>query len=147
MGMVFGVLNVVTSVFVDSAYQVSQKDPEIVIQRALSAEDRYINELKTFFAEVDTDGSGTISWDEFCNHLESDEAQVYLTSLEIDHTHARHLFDLLDTDGTNELDINELIQGCMRLKGNAKSVDVAMILHRHEALRKYVESQFIDLRR
>jgi len=145
--MVFGVLNVVTSVFVDSAYQVSQKDPEVRIQRALAAEQRYIRQLQAFFSEVDLDNSKTISWDEFQRHLLSDEAQVYLASLEIDHTHARHLFDLLDEDGTGELDIEELIEGCLRLKGTAKSVDVALILHKHELLRRRLEDQFKDLRR
>merc|ERR1712232_146910 len=39
-------------------------------------------------------------------------------------TDARSLFDLLDKDSSGEVDIDEFCEGCLRLKGEAKSFDI-----------------------
>eukprot|EP00927_Polykrikos_kofoidii_P082170 TRINITY_DN80_c0_g1_i2.p1 TRINITY_DN80_c0_g1~~TRINITY_DN80_c0_g1_i2.p1 ORF type:complete len:784 (-),score=171.80 TRINITY_DN80_c0_g1_i2:322-2406(-) len=130
----FGVLNVVTSTFVDSAYQVSQKDRDIMIQQEAAHEKRYTRNMKNFFHEADKDGSGLLSWNEFDEYLKDPDVKAYFSALELDVSQARALFMLLDVDDTNEIGIDEFVEGCMHLKGSAKSIDVHMILLENERL-------------
>merc|ERR1711971_227566 len=50
----------------------------------------------------------------------------------LDSSQARALFMLLDTDDTEEVSIDEFVSGCTRLKGDAKSIDVNMLLYETE---------------
>ena len=43
----------------------------------------------------------------------------------------------MDTDGTNEVGIEEFVTGCMRLKGEAKSIDVNMLLYKTDLANKH----------
>merc|ERR1711957_192859 len=55
-------------------------------------------------------------------------------ALELDVSQARALFMLLDVDETNEVELEEFIGGCMRMKGDAKSIDVNMLLYENEKM-------------
>jgi len=48
--------------------------------------------------------------------------------LGVDVAEGEQLFHLLDTDKSGGVDSRELINGLLRLRGNAKSLDVALIL-------------------
>merc|ERR1712194_116516 len=39
-----------------------------------------------------------------------------------------------DVDDSNAVDIDEFVKGCLRLKGNARSIDVNMLLYETEKL-------------
>jgi hypothetical protein len=63
------------------------------------------------------------------------------------------LFDLLDIDCSGSLSVDEFLLGCMRLKGHAKSVDIASIMVENKRMMqwwggfgKYVVKQFEHLR-
>lgn len=43
-------------------------------------------------------------------------------------------FEVLDTDGTQELDIDEFVMGCMYLKGVAKMVNVATLMRENKLM-------------
>jgi len=131
---VFGVLNVVTSVFVDNAHQVSQRDRDIVTQHEIQRHLDYAKDIRHFFMEADKDNSGMLSWEEFHEHLQDPKVQAYFATLQLDVAQAHALFLLLDVDETNEVDIDEFVGGCMRLKGDAKSIDVNMLLYENEKM-------------
>merc|ERR1712012_96615 len=89
----------------------------------------YLNQLKDLFHEMDTNESGSITLDEIIACFEKDDrARAYLSVLEINVEEAKGLFNLLDVDDSGEVGIHEFIMGCMRLKGTAKSIDVATML-------------------
>lgn len=141
--VVFGVLNVVTSIFVDSAQQVSKRDRDIVTQHELSQNKAYAKNIRNFFFEADKDGSGTLSWEEFENYLQDEKVQAYFGTLGLDVSQARALFLLLDTDESNSVGIEEFVWGCMKLKGDAKSIDVNMLLYETEKM-IFQLSRFIE---
>jgi len=51
---------------------------------------------------------------------------------------AEVLFNLLDQDGSNLVSLDVFLAGCMRLKGQARSIDVNMLLHENRALSKKI---------
>merc|ERR1740129_2579005 len=147
--VVFGVLNVVTAVFVDNAWQIAQMDRDLVVQEQTKKKEAYMKELKNLFMEADIDESGSLSWEEFEEHLQDNRVQAYLSTMELDVTEAHSLFKLLDLHNQNKVHIDDFVNGCMRLKGGAKSIDVCTLLYENRKFNfklqeytAYAEKQF-----
>merc|ERR550537_2016635 len=100
--------------------------------------------------ELDSNDSGTLTLDEFEKQIQDENVLTFLSTLELDIDQVRTLLMLLDVDQNGEVDIEEFITGCLRLKGGAKSLDMAIlqyqiewILHNVEALSKNFEERFV----
>jgi len=136
--MFFGVLNIVIGAFVTATNEISKKDRELLVSAELDAVEAYTRKIKEFFAEADKDMSGMLSWDEFEEHLKNPKVSAYFASLELDVSNAHRLFRLLDTDGSNEVGLDEFLDGCMRLKGQARSIDVNMLVYEIERMSRQI---------
>lgn len=148
----FAVLNVVTGVFCQSAIESANHDQEMMIQTMMANKKNYIERIQKLFKQVDDDGSGFITISELEAHLDDESVQAYFSSLDLDPKDAWTLFKLLDVDKGNLVDLEEFIIGCMRLKGDAKSIDIAKLTYETKWMMKrllefmtYVELQFAVL--
>jgi hypothetical protein len=117
-------LNLVTGVFVEGAQRITKEDKDQFL----------IKSLQKFFNICDDDASFTLSYQEFKDHLESNGMEAYFKAADLDKKDARQMFKLLDTSGQkgdagagSHLTIEEFVSGCMRLKGPARSVDLAAL--------------------
>ncbi|CAE7299070.1 unnamed protein product [Symbiodinium pilosum] len=110
---VVGLFNVVTGVFVDSAVCCRTEDE--VLQSYVDDLKRTTAEIKKFFETADSDGSGTLSYREFCGHLKSPTVKAFFHGLEIDPEEASIIFRILDDDKNDEILIEEFINGTMSL--------------------------------
>lgn len=52
----------------------------------------------------------------------------FMTKLELESTDLLSLFKLIDVDDTGHVSLEDFMAGCQRLKGPAKSVDLALLL-------------------
>eukprot|EP00435_Cladocopium_sp_Y103_P022091 s2928_g5.t1 len=120
------VLNVVTAVFVEYAMKMAAEDRDLVIQDYLDKQSKFSKDLQG--GEADADDNGSITFEEFTQHLEDLRVQAFLRSMELDGVEAVRLFKLLDADGNGSIEIDEFVQGCMCLRGSAKTLDLAMLL-------------------
>merc|ERR1712187_688836 len=109
----------------------------------------FVETLQRVFEELDSNGSGTLSLAEFELQIQDENIMAFLSTLEFDIDQVRTLLTLLDLDQNGEVDIEEFITGCLRLKGGAKSLDMAIlqyqvewILHNMTALNKVVDEKF-----
>jgi len=132
--MMFGVLNVVVGAFVATTSQIVDEDKEALVKLEIDRFEKYRLRIKGFFREADLDHSGTLSWEEFRQHLEDPKVKAYFQALDLDVSQAHVLFDLLDTDGSDQVTIDEFLDGCMRLKGQARNVDLNMLLFTSQKL-------------
>eukprot|EP00747_Dinoflagellata_sp_TGD_P209219 gnl/TRDRNA2_/TRDRNA2_82627_c0_seq1.p1 gnl/TRDRNA2_/TRDRNA2_82627_c0~~gnl/TRDRNA2_/TRDRNA2_82627_c0_seq1.p1 ORF type:complete len:598 (+),score=101.70 gnl/TRDRNA2_/TRDRNA2_82627_c0_seq1:77-1870(+) len=130
--VVFGILNVITGIFVTGTYEISQLDKDLVIQAEMHKEDSYIYGLRMAFKDCDVSGDDMLTWEEFQKQIQDRKVMAYFRTLGIDGTEAAGLFKLLDLDGSGAVGINEFVMGCMRLKGGAKTVDVATLMYENK---------------
>merc|ERR1712039_653986 len=115
---IFVLMNIITSTFVDGALRTGEEDRRKELMR----------QMELLINEADEDGSGTISWEEFENHLKDTQMQVLLKAIDFDMDDARHLFKLLDVEETGEIPADSFISGCLRLSGFAKAVELAAFM-------------------
>mmetsp|Transcript_112980 Transcript_112980/g.326430 ORF Transcript_112980/g.326430 Transcript_112980/m.326430 type:complete len:720 (+) Transcript_112980:104-2263(+) len=125
----FAMLNVVTSVFVDSTMQRSQNDREFVVQCEMKGKTQFIETMAQVFDELDTDGSGQISLEELEDRINDPHMTAYFSALSLDMRQVRKLFHLMDTDHSGQIDREEFISGCFHLKGAARNLDIAILQH------------------
>eukprot|EP00927_Polykrikos_kofoidii_P056215 TRINITY_DN5037_c0_g1_i1.p1 TRINITY_DN5037_c0_g1~~TRINITY_DN5037_c0_g1_i1.p1 ORF type:complete len:706 (+),score=102.34 TRINITY_DN5037_c0_g1_i1:23-2140(+) len=130
----FGVLNIVTAIFVDSAMQSQQHYKDLLIQEKSLKNQMFTEHLTQVFAQIDTDGSGSITGDEMDYFLQDPALNSYLEAIDVFPNDARALFCLLDVDDSGEVNIDEFCQGCLRLKGEAKSFDIHCLIYNVEKL-------------
>merc|ERR1711874_830717 len=87
----FGLLNILTAIFVESAAKIYEIDRDLVIQYEMDAQNSSVNSLKQVLQSVDTDNSGTITIEEFNAQLEKPETTILLKYLECDVSEAHGL--------------------------------------------------------
>lgn len=145
----FAVLNVVTGIFCNSAIETTRTDPDLAAASLFNVKKMYVERLKKLFENMDADMSGFITIGEFERLLENDNLMAYFETMGLEASDAWGLFKLLDRDDTNEIDIDEFVDGCMKLKGQARSVDVGVLLDdskyivdKLEKLAKHVDKEF-----
>lgn len=139
--IVFGVLNVVTGVFVDRALEIAAVDKELVVHEEMRKRKKDVSELKRFFLRLDENGDGQVTKKEMSKSLEDPWLQSYVSTMDLDCNAMLELFDLLDSDGAGTLSIEEFIQGCIRIRGDAKAVDLFALLRESRARHK-IMTQF-----
>lgn len=127
---VLGVMNIVTSVFVESAMRSTQHYRDLLLQEKSRAKEVFAKHLREIFCSIDVDKSGMITLKELKQFLadETLDLQEYLDALELNAEDAKALFKLLDTDCSGEIDIDEFCDGCLKLKGEAKSFDINCLI-------------------
>jgi len=138
--MVFGVLNVVVGIFVEKAKVKAERDREMLTEKGLEHEKEVMQRLRDIFNEADTDGDNAVSWEEFSEYIADSQVAAFFNSLGLDVHVAQALFVLLDVTGENQVNIDEFVHGCLRLRGSARIIDVNMLLYQSEKL----QSQFMD---
>lgn len=135
------VMNVVTGLFLQSAIEQAQQDQEHGIQVRLDEKEVFVTRLEQLFKELDSSNDGSISLQEFEAHLQSPHMQALLQTFEIENADAWTLFKLLDADGGGSVDIDEFVSGCIRLKGPARSIQIAQLMYHH----KWIMNQLVEL--
>lgn len=136
----FAFLNIVTGVFVDNALQTANSQRELLVEKEWGLKQHLLSELRELFKQIDEDGSGSIGHDELVKYLKDQRTKVYFEILGIAPEDTSKLFHLMDVDGSGEVDIEEFLEGCLRLKGVAQSIDVHSCMHLSNAILNQISS-------
>jgi len=115
---ILAMMNVVTGVFVESALQSTSADKE----------ENLINSLQEWCVDVDSNNDSGISLHEFDKAMQSPANRLRFENLDLNVQDARKLIVLLDLDKTGQVPIGSFIMGCLRLRGSARSIDLATLL-------------------
>jgi len=111
------VMNVITGVFLDTAMEGAKEERE-----------RYVfRNARVIFEAADNNGNGMISWQDFADALQHPRVCEFFESIDIDPDQAQNLFDLLDVSGDGSISSDEFLNGCLRLRGSAKALDLLVL--------------------
>lgn len=124
----FALMNIITGVFVESALQTARQEKD----------SNMLMFIKNLFNQADINRKGMITWMDLEECLKDEEMRGYFESFEIPVTEAEELFGLLDVAGCGMIGFDTFVNGCFRLRGPARSLDLAVFMH---AFQEFVEAQ------
>jgi len=148
--MLIVIHNVITGVFVEHTMTSAKEDRDVAIQGELSHEAHSVHRLKRLFLEVIHENNPDehflddmsrfskciITEAEFYKIIVHDKVRAYFAVMGLDVQHAQGMFRLLDMDGDGTVGLEEFVMGCLRLKGDAKAVDVATLMYENKRVMK-----------
>lgn len=144
--MLFGVLNVLVGVFVDSAMATASMDADI-LAREEEEEKRALEEsATTVLMSVDKDGSGTVTWEEFEANLEIPQVVEFLDAMQINAQETKDLFEMVDNDSSGFVNIGEFMECCMKLKSGANLNTIVTLLYETKAMATKEQAMLAELR-
>jgi len=111
-------MNVVTGVFVESALQSSAEDKE----------EFFASQLLELIMQHGENDDGYLWAHVLEGMVANPETAQRLAALDIKKAEALNLFKLIDIEKTGGIPINSFIMGCLRLRGAARSIDVATMM-------------------
>eukprot|EP00435_Cladocopium_sp_Y103_P039874 s3_g10.t1 len=114
-------------VFCQSAIESAEKDHELNLESVSQEKEKYFRAVRRLFTQLDENSDGGITKKEFERAWSDPVLQTVFDALEISSTDAWDLFRQLDRDGSGEVDVDEFLEGCMMIKGPARSIDVVCI--------------------
>jgi len=125
--MVLVLLNIATGIFVNDSIEVAQGDRDIRATAQIARQRAHMKELRAIFTEIDEDGSGTITRAEFNIAMENNVVRALFSSLGLDVSDAYNIFETLDSNGNEELEIEEFVMGCLSIRGMARAADMEFL--------------------
>merc|ERR1712151_472196 len=120
---VFVFWNLITAIIVENALSIAKEDSAHQAKEIENAKKRELKALADLFLEIDKDGSGELTYEEFHGSLDNKKVQQTLTLLELKKEELCDVWDTLD-DGDGLLTIKEFTNGIRRMKGEAKAKDI-----------------------
>jgi len=114
-------MNVITGIFVNSALEHAQHEKEMDFERSSQ---------EIFEGEAQEGEDVEITYDMFEKHINTPGPfQNYVKSVGIDLKDAKTMFKLMDKDDSGTLEVDELLGGMLRLRTNAKFLDIALMMN------------------
>eukprot|EP00930_Biecheleria_cincta_P093526 TRINITY_DN8394_c0_g1_i1.p1 TRINITY_DN8394_c0_g1~~TRINITY_DN8394_c0_g1_i1.p1 ORF type:complete len:153 (-),score=40.03 TRINITY_DN8394_c0_g1_i1:71-529(-) len=107
--------------------QINSRDKEVVVHEELQNKKELLDDLKDLFMELDTDKTGVLTAREFDHYLSNEKVAAYFISLKLNVSEAKHLFHLVDFDQSGEVTIDEFVEGCYQLQGEATAIDTKIM--------------------
>ncbi|CAE7261761.1 SCN11A, partial [Symbiodinium pilosum] len=124
----FAVLNVVTGVFCQNAIESASLDQEMVIETQLKSKQLYTDQVCDLFHLMDEGKKGELTAVAFEQHINDPQVAAYFRALDMDLNNVWKLFTLLDPDGSGTIDLQEFVEGCLKLRGPATRLDMELVL-------------------
>merc|ERR1719464_259278 len=116
------------SMFVENAMRSADRDHNVVIQDYMESRTSWLVQVRRIFQDATKNKSNLLAWDTFEAHMIDENVQALFSTLDLEPSEVFGLFLLLDRDGNGFVDLDEFLSGCLRLKGPAKQVDLALLL-------------------
>merc|ERR1712032_1005353 len=121
--VIFGVMNVLTGVFMESAAEFVDRD--LMIQSQLASTERFVRELAELFMEFDPEGVGKASAASISAGLQSENVQAYLGANGLECIDVAAMLSSIDKEGAKEVTPQEFVLGMLKLRGIAKQADLS----------------------
>jgi len=143
--MHFAVINIVTAVFVESAVQTAQLDQDWIIQQEMAQENSFVQEIRRIFSRDKEATNQAITLEELEERLGDEGVRLRLKFLGLDVAEAWGLFRLLGGSRQGYLETADFALGCLRLRGQARSIDTATLMYENRQMLKALDQHICSL--
>eukprot|EP00929_Paragymnodinium_shiwhaense_P006165 TRINITY_DN10905_c0_g1_i4.p1 TRINITY_DN10905_c0_g1~~TRINITY_DN10905_c0_g1_i4.p1 ORF type:complete len:314 (-),score=59.21 TRINITY_DN10905_c0_g1_i4:397-1338(-) len=134
----FALLKVINGIFMHETFRVAGSDDEIMILQKKRNTELHIKKMTLLFQEADESGDGLLTREEFRDILSDARVKTWLSAQEINIADPDEVFTLVD-NGRGVISAEDLVRGFSRLKGAAKSMDIASLTRKIEEIRRRLE--------
>ncbi|KAF4656824.1 hypothetical protein FOL47_008729 [Perkinsus chesapeaki] len=146
--VVMVLMNLITAVIVENAFSIAKADAEEQAKIREHKKQSEISSLAELFRELDSDGSGELTFEEFhqavlCNRTVQNKLKV----LDLDPNEMDELWTILDVSGDGSLTVEEFSNGLRRIKGDIQSKDLMENVKRVSVVTRKIEIARARLRR
>jgi len=133
----FALFNILTGLFVENALKHAKPNHDTLVFDQRRQQIAEGHAMQAFCHEIDADGTGTISLNEFVKALENEKVKTYLQLQGLDVKDAEMFFRmLLSASDSDEIDISAFVEGATKMKGMATAVDLQTLMFQMAAMRK-----------
>mmetsp|Transcript_128059 Transcript_128059/g.370616 ORF Transcript_128059/g.370616 Transcript_128059/m.370616 type:complete len:571 (-) Transcript_128059:76-1788(-) len=133
-------MNIVTAVLVDNALSNSKKDAQEIVAAQEKEKQKAFMRFRSLFEDMDTDGSGDLSRDEFQEAFADPGICAQLRALKLEAEDVEEIFSLLDS-GDGVLSLAEFFEGIQRMEGTATAKDLFRLLKKIDRLAVSISRQ------
>jgi len=134
--VLFGVLNVLSAVFVEQAMNI--RDRDLLIQSEMEECDDFVSDMSDLFREADFNGNGCLTQDELGKYLKNERVVAYMKGYDLDISDFPTIFSLMDQDASGSIAQDEFVIGMMKLKGKARCLDVMRLFQCLDVLQSHL---------
>jgi len=127
----FAVVGVINGVFMQETFKVASTDDRIMVRQKQMAIKTHEHKMINLFEKADSSGDGCLDYEEFEKVVSDEGISTWLASMELDASDVQTLFNLID-DGDGGITVHELMDGVSRLKGYARSIDLAVAMREQQ---------------
>ncbi|CAK9001599.1 unnamed protein product [Durusdinium trenchii] len=124
---VFAVLNVMTGVFCQRATELAERDKEAQLMAMQIETEHIMDEARRLFRSFDVVRQGSLTLMEVELMLQDEDVKAALAALDLVVYDPWRFFRLLDLNGNGAVTEEEFVEGCLRLRGPARTFDVASL--------------------
>lgn len=136
--MGFAVVMVITGVFLRETFNVAETDDTIMRNRKERDNRYHQRSIQRVWQAADRDNNQAVDLGEFTRLLRKPKVAGWLATMGIGVDDVQTLFQLID-DGDGLLTSSEFVVGVLRLRGTARSADLALFMYEQKKLETLVE--------
>lgn len=127
--VIFAVLNIVTSIFIENARKNNQRDKNNLIWEDIQERNWRVDSLRAIFNNADSDGDGVMSFWEFQQFFEDPILQAFFRTLGLDFEtyNPQNVYKLFDVRGDGMIDADGFVATCIHIRGSSKSIDLQLL--------------------
>merc|ERR1712039_999441 len=103
--------------------------------------------LMDLFKGSELNEDGEITWSVFKSKLGCKELRKMFSSINVDIADAKSLFKLVDVNGNGSVDPRALVTGWIRLRGSAKSLDLATLMNETGQYFRHMDRHIMEVHR
>jgi hypothetical protein len=128
--VLFAVNNVIIAIFTQHAFEFADKDNDVVVQELLKQKQQLLVKLTAICtSEFDECHTGMLLLEDFQAKMECERLKAWFESIDITMEDGFALFKVIDVEQEGIIEIGQFVDGCLRVKGNAKKLDIHQILY------------------
>jgi len=123
----FALLNIVTGVFVTASSKSTSLSREMATEEMVQEMYVYETYLWSMFQEADMSGDGLLDRAEFMALMSDEGNRAFLSGMKLDVNCVERVFDMMDADGSGQLESAAFVETCVSHRGDATALHVRFL--------------------